>query len=300
MTPQLSELRVRAAHIKGLLRQNTRQRETHALAAVNGSSKGPKARSAIVKLDIERAELHAELKTVMQAQQIVWQQAKQQGAAQQAQAYLDGQMRSFRRNLPGWRNSLCGVVHERYESLAWHIQKLIGDKKFDEAQSWWLGTAMTGAGAHTRVIDAHTPIGAANIAKSIARGWCEPLCTTQKRTPHPTEKNVDVVTDVTNTLLLEKMMGELFDGLKLPKLPDTLGEFLHMYERKPEPKPLPLPTHEPPVNQEFREGSFACQAPCRSRQTEVARAPPPPCAAPHNPAVMQWPAKSPSLGTAAR
>ena len=300
MTPQLPELRVRAAQIKDLLRRNTRQREAHALAAVNGSRKGPKARSAIIKLDIERGELQAELKTVMQAQQIVWQQAKQQGAAQQAQAYLDGQMRSFRRNLPGWRNSLCGVVHERYESLAWHIQKLIGDNKLDEAQSWWLGTAMTGAGAHTRVIDAHTPVGAANIAKSIARGWCEPLCTTQQRTPHPTEKNVDVVTDVTNTLLLEKMTGELFDGLKLPKLPDTLGEFLHMYERKPEPPKQPPPTHEPPVNLRVREGSFAGQAPCRSRQTETARAPPPPCAAPHNPAVMQWPAKSPSLGTATR
>ena len=56
MTPQLSELRVRAAQIKALLRQNTRQREDPALTAVNGSSKGPKARSAIVKLDIERAD----------------------------------------------------------------------------------------------------------------------------------------------------------------------------------------------------------------------------------------------------
>ena len=194
----------------------------------------------------------------MQAQQIVWQQAKQQGAAQQAQAYLDGQMRSFRRNLSGWRNSLHGAVYERYELLAWHIQKLIGDNKFGEAQSWWLGVPMTGAGAHTRVIDAHTPIGAANIAKSIARGWCEPLCTTQKRNPHPTEKNVDVVTDVVNSQLLEKMMGELFDGLTLPTLPDTLGEFLQMYERKPEPPKLAPPTHEPPVNQEFaREALLA-------------------------------------------
>ena len=139
-------------------------------------------------------------------------------------------MKVIRESAAKWRQAIARECRIQYENTAWHIGKLVDDKLYDEAQAYWLGKGLAGA-AHAN--PALRPIGAINIAHRLARAQLEPFFVRQQRTR--LTDNQDMITEVVDEAGLEQMIGELLDGLELPPLPATLGEFLSLYQRKPDP-----------------------------------------------------------------
>jgi len=221
--PTAEELRRRIVEIKQKQAALDQERETRCLAAWRGSEE---AKNRIDAIDNERRALQSERKTaqtILNHLQVIEQQER-------VQAQIEGKRRDFERNRPLWSRQVKVRTIERWENVAWHIETLMADGRFDEARAHWLGQPLPHMPR-----DHQTPVSPVDVPHAFAQGFVDPICLVRKVVPDPGKPGMLVYSDEIDTALRDEFVGTLITEAKLPALPTTLGAFITKYRKKSRP-----------------------------------------------------------------